>query len=129
MTTELFFRTEDITTEEILDYFVEIDDDRRIVDTPKGRSPVILRGSRGVGKSFLLKVTEAELLRDLQQNKVLPVYLTFAKATLIADPTPDRFLAWMTAKICNRIIRGATTAGLRGCANRRALMGFGAPST
>jgi len=112
VTTELFFRTEDITTEEILDYFVEIDDDRRIVDTLKGRSPVILRGSRGVGKSFLLKVTEAELLRDLQQNKVLPVYLTFAKATLIADPTPDRFLAWMTAKICNRIIRGATTAGL-----------------
>ncbi|MDF2145070.1 hypothetical protein [Knoellia sp. p5-6-4] len=112
MTSELFFRTEDITTEEILDYFVETEEDRKIVDALKGRSPVILRGSRGVGKSFLLKVAEAELLRDLERNRVLPVYLTFARATLIASPSSDRFLAWMTAKICNRIIRAATTAGL-----------------
>lgn len=112
MTSELFFRTEDITTEEILDYFVETDDERAIVNALKGRSPVILRGSRGVGKSFLLRVAEAELLRDFEVNRVLPVYLTFARATLIAGPTPDRFLAWMTAKICNRIIRSSTTAGL-----------------
>lgn len=112
MTTELFFRTEDIRTEEILDYFVETGDERNIVDALKGRSPVILRGSRGVGKSFLLRVAEAELLRDFEANRVLPVYLTFARATLIAGPTPDRFLAWMTAKICNRAIRSATSIGL-----------------
>ena len=111
MTAELFFRTEDITTDEVLNYFVETEDDRRIVNALKGRSPVVLRGSRGVGKSFLLKVAEAELLQDLRQNKVLPVYLTFARATLISSPSPDRFLAWMTAKICNRVIRAATNSG------------------
>lgn len=112
MTSELFFRTEDIATEEILGYFVETNEDRKALDSLKGRSAVILRGSRGVGKSFLLRVAEAELLRDFQSSRVLPVYVTFARATLIANPSPERFLAWMTAKICNRIIRASTTSGL-----------------
>jgi hypothetical protein len=113
MAGELFFRTEDLLyQDEVLSYLVETSIDRQIIDNLKGRSPVILRGSRGVGKSFLLRVAEAELTNDFDTLKSLPVYLTFARATLIRAPSPDRFLAWMISKICNRIIRAANTAGL-----------------
>ena len=57
---EFFYRTEDIRSDEVLDYFVETKEDRRIVDSLKGRNPTILEGSRGVGKSFLFRVAEAE---------------------------------------------------------------------
>lgn len=112
MPAELFFRTEDIRTDEILDYLVETEMDRQFIESLKGRSPVILRGSRGVGKSFLFKTAEAELINDFKDQRVLPVYVTFARATLIISPTPERFLAWMTSKICNQIIRAATNLGL-----------------
>lgn len=112
MPADLFFRTEDIQVDEILQYLVESDNDRQIIDHLKGRSPVILRGSRGVGKSFLLRAAEAELTRDFSETRILPVYLTFARASLITKPTSHRFLNWMLAKICNRIIRAGTTAGL-----------------
>ncbi len=109
---DLFFRTEDIRVDEVLSYLVETAMDRQIIDSLKGRSPVILRGSRGVGKSFLLRAAEAELSRDFAETRILPVYVTFARATLITNPTAERFLAWMIAKICNRIVRAVTTAGL-----------------
>ena len=78
----------------------------------KSRSPVVLRGSRGVGKSFLLRVAEAEMIRDFRESHLLSVYVTFARASLIRTPTPERFLQWMIAKLCNRIMRAATSAGL-----------------
>lgn len=109
---DLFFRTEDIRQDEILEYFVETPGDREFIETLKGRSPVVLRGSRGVGKSFLLRAAEAELLQARATARVLPVYLTFARASLIKTPSPDRFMAWMIAKICNRIIRSAVQAGI-----------------
>jgi hypothetical protein len=111
MAIDLFFRTEDIRVEEVLDYLVESPQDRRIIDALKGRSALILRGSRGVGKSFLMRAAQAEMELELTAEKILPVYVTFARASLIATPTPERFLAWMTAKICNSVVRAATKAG------------------
>jgi len=108
---ELFFRAEDLQDDEVLNYLVETAFDREIIDSLKGRSAVILRGSRGVGKSFLLRTAAAELRRDLPSERILPVYVTFARATLITNPTPQRFLAWMISKICNRIVRAAQGAG------------------
>ncbi|MEV0681181.1 hypothetical protein AB0I60_32155 [Actinosynnema sp. NPDC050436] len=112
MGSDFFFRTEDIRRDEILDYLVETSTDRIAVDILKSRSPVILRGSRGVGKSFLLRVAEVELLNSLRTEGILPVYVTFATATLIKRPTADQFSAWMLAKICNRIVRAALAAGI-----------------
>jgi hypothetical protein len=112
VTGDFFFRTEDIRREEILNYLVETSADREAADGLKSRSPVILRGSRGVGKSFLLRVAEAELLKSLAIDGNLPVYITFASATLIKKPTGDQFQAWMMAKICNQIVRASSSAGL-----------------
>ena len=80
---ELFYRTEDLRLDEVLEYYVETIGDRIIVDRLKSRSPVLLRGSRGVGKSFLLRVADSELKEEFLQGRILPVYVTFARAGLI----------------------------------------------
>lgn len=66
--TDFFYRTEVIRSDEILDYFVETKEDRIIIDTLKSHNPVILIGSRGIGKSFLLKVAQCELESDFDKN-------------------------------------------------------------
>jgi hypothetical protein len=109
---ELFFRTEDIRPDEVLDYFVESKSDREIVDLLKGRNPVVLAGSRGVGKSFLLRVAEAELLNALADNRIFPVYVTFSMSSLINTSDPLQFQHWMLAKICARLIRAISTKGM-----------------
>ena len=80
---EFIFRTEDIRTEQILGLYVETAKDKRIVDLLKSANPVILEGSRGTGKSFLLGVAEAQLLASFQTDRVLPVYLSFVKSSLL----------------------------------------------
>lgn len=109
---DFFFRSEDIPSDEILMHLVEIEGDRAIINALRGRSPVVLRGSRGVGKSFLMRVAEAELQKEFSGGRILPVYVTFERASLIADPTPERFQAWMIAKLCSRLIRAVSMAGL-----------------
>jgi hypothetical protein len=49
---DFFFRTEDIKKDEVLDYFVESEHDRTIVNGLKSRNPIVLAGSRGVGSLF-----------------------------------------------------------------------------
>ncbi|MFF2187878.1 hypothetical protein [Streptomyces sp. NPDC058155] len=112
MQSDIVYRTEDIPPEEILDFLVETDTDRELINALKGRSPVILKGSRGVGKSFLMRAAEAEISKDFASHRILPVYVTFAQASLIRQDTPDRFLMWMMAKLCNSILRAASTFGL-----------------
>lgn len=114
MSADLYFRTEDIPTSEILAFMVESRHDREIIDALKGRSPVILRGSRGVGKSFLLRAAEVEMEESIQRDRILPVYITFERAQLLllGPNDSDAFLPWMIAKICGRILRAATRQGL-----------------
>lgn len=111
---EFFFRTEDIRPEEVLDYFVETAQDRHIVDALKNRNPVVLVGSRGVGKSFLLRVAQKELMNDFGENRVFPIYISFVRSSLLQSSDPDQFKHWMLAKICSSVIRGLTKAGLLG---------------
>jgi hypothetical protein len=112
LSNELFIRAEDLTSEKLLAYLVDTPTERRIIDQLKDGSPVVLKGSRGVGKSFLLRAAEGELRTSLRETRILPVYLVFRKAGLISLPAPDRFLAWMTAKICNQVAQAAFSNGL-----------------
>lgn len=102
---DLLYRTEDIPTEDIMDYFVETYQDREVIQMVKATSPVVLIGSRGVGKSFLLRVSEVEMKNEFENKKVLPVYLSFTKSSLIHSSDPEQFMHWMLAKICSRILR------------------------
>lgn len=111
---EFFYRTEDIKPDEVLRYFVETRRDREIVSALKARNPVVLAGSRGVGKSFLLRVAEAEALSSFPQTRVFPVYVSFSKSSLIHTTDPQQFQHWMLARICSRTARALGTAGLLG---------------
>lgn len=108
---DFFYRTEDIKPEEVIQYFVETEQDRRIVDTLKGRNPVVLIGSRGVGKSFLLRVAQSELLSEFSTNRVFPVYVTFNKSSLLQSPDPEQFKHWMLAKLCAATVRQLWKSG------------------
>ena len=110
---EFIFRTEDIKPEEILGLYVETAKDKRVVDLLKTANPVILEGSRGTGKSFLLRVAEAQLFTSFQTERVLPVYLSFVKSSLLqTDDDPQQFLQWMMAKLCSRTLRTLHQTGL-----------------
>src|SRR6266566_8243935 len=104
-TNELVFRTEDFRPDEVLDLFAESARDREIVDALKARNPIVLVGSRGVGKSFLMRVAEAELHRDFTSERIVPVYVSFTRSSLVQPRNSDTFQHWMLAKLCSRIIR------------------------
>lgn len=109
---DFFFRTEDIRPEDVGEYFVESRQDRIIVDSLKNRNPTILVGSRGVGKSFLLRVAQQELSQNFSENRVFPVYLSFVRSSLLQSSDPEQFKHWMLARICSSVIRSLMKAGL-----------------
>ncbi|QTN46419.1 hypothetical protein H7683_01970 [Ectopseudomonas mendocina] len=111
---DFFFRTEDIRPDEVLEYFVETAKDRQVVDALKNRNPVVLVGSRGVGKSFLLRVAQKELMDSFETERVFPIYISFVRSSLLQSSDPDQFKHWMLARICSSVMRGLTKAGLLG---------------
>ena len=108
---ELIYRTEELTPSQISEYFVSSEYEQEIIDKLKAPSPVLLIGSRGVGKSFLFKVSELQMLQEYEHEKVLPVSLTFRKASLIKTSTPEQFQYWMLARICSELLRALRRQG------------------
>ena len=109
---DFFFRTEDIKPEEVESYFVETGRDREIINALKARNPVVLSGSRGVGKSFLLRVAESELNKEFEAKRVLAIYVSFSRSSLINTTDTQQFQHWMLARICSRITRTLHTKGI-----------------
>lgn len=112
---DFIFRTEDMRVEDIMDYYVETQADRDTVDAIKGKSPIILVGSRGVGKSYLLRVAEQEMTAELSKGDglgVLAVYVTFTESTLISSSDPLQFRHWMLARLCTYLLRALRKTGL-----------------
>jgi hypothetical protein len=109
---DFYIRTEDIRDEQILELLVETKLDRQIIDSLKGRNPTILLGSRGVGKSFLMRTAKQELHRDFDALRVFPIYVSFTKSSLVQTEAPLAFHNWMLARICSAIVRGLSKAGL-----------------
>ncbi len=105
-------RTEDLKTDEILNLYVETQRDRSIVDSLRASTPIVIEGSRGTGKSFLMRVAEVQLLDEFAQQRVLPVYISFVKSSLIHTSDPRQFQHWMLARICARILRALYKNGL-----------------
>lgn len=98
-------RTEDIRSEDILKLFVPTDRDNQLINMLKSSAPLIIEGSRGTGKSFLLKVAEQQQLKLFEKDKILPVYVSFIKSALINTRNEKQFQQWMLAKISSRILR------------------------
>lgn len=109
---EFIFRTEELTNSQISELFVSSDYEQEIIDKLKAPSPVLLIGSRGVGKSFLFKVSEIQLIQEFQHKRIMPIALTFRKASLIRTSSPEQFQYWMLARICSELLRALKKTGL-----------------
>lgn len=113
-TTQFIIRTEDIRTDEILNLFVGTDRDLSLIAALKAPNPLIIEGSRGTGKSFLLRVCEQQQINDFQKDRTLPVYISFVKSSLLHAKNPEQFQHWMLARICSRLLRALYSSGLLG---------------
>lgn len=109
--TDFLYRTEDIGKDDIMQYFVETDEDRNTIDILKSNTPVILEGSRGTGKSFLMRVAEVELDSSFRDGRILPVYLSFLESSLIHTADDNQFRNWMLSKLCARIMKALRRGG------------------
>ena len=105
-------RTEDFKDAEILGAYVQSGHDKKIVDSLKSNNPVVVEGSRGTGKSFLLRVAKAELLQSFATTRVLPVYVTFSKSSLIHTNDKNQFFHWMLSRLSAEIVRSLRKQGL-----------------
>ena len=110
--TDFLLRAEDIPNESILDYFVETEKDRYIVEALKRRSPVLLEGSRGVGKSLLLRVCDRELSDRLPQDRILPVYVQLTKSILVNTSNESQFHYWTLARLAVGLLRSLRNHGI-----------------
>ena len=105
-------RTEDIRPEEILDLFVPTERDLQLISALKSASPVILEGSRGTGKSFLLRVCEQQQFAEFSDARVVPVYVSFIKSSLLSTKNEQQFQHWMLARLASRVLRTLYQIGL-----------------
>ena len=67
---EFIYRTEEMNPEQIKDLFVNTPADEEIIRKLKSQTPILLVGSRGVGKSFLFRVAEARLNDHFETDKI-----------------------------------------------------------
>ena len=105
-------RTEDLRPEEVLGLFVPTERDQQLISALKSPSPLILEGSRGTGKSFLLRVCEQQQLTDFAVARVVPVYVSFVRSSLLSTKNDQQFQHWMLARLSSRILRTFYQLGL-----------------
>lgn len=110
--TDFYLRTEDIPPEDLTRLFVESSRDREVIERIKTRTPIVLVGSRGVGKSFILRVVEQELSTNFARDRVLPVYTSFNKSALLVSNDALQFQHYMLARICSRLLRSLSKHGV-----------------
>ncbi|MBU8786216.1 MULTISPECIES: ORC-CDC6 family AAA ATPase [Bacillus] len=110
---EFIYRTEDLKDSQLDEVFVESRMDRENIDFLKSRTPALLVGSRGTGKTMLLKIAEKELDTNFKGDRVLSVFVSFKKAIFLNTIEDIKFFRqWMLAKILFKIKRKLEKKGL-----------------
>lgn len=79
---EARIRTEDLTIDEVNELYVETAMDRENIEALKSYQPLLLIGSRGTGKTMLMKKAESELTNEFSEKRILPVYTSFATCAI-----------------------------------------------
>lgn len=79
---EALIRTEDLTIEEVNRLYVDTLVDRENIEALKSNQPLLLIGSRGTGKTMLMKKAESELTDEFVLKRILPVYTSFATSAI-----------------------------------------------
>lgn len=111
-TKSFVIRTEDLRPEEILKIFVPTERDLQLIAALKSASPLVLEGSRGTGKSFLMRVCEQQQLAEFDAARVVPVYVSFVKSSLLSTKNEQQFQHWMLARLASRVLRTLYQQGL-----------------
>lgn len=95
-------RTESLDESLIIKYFIERDNTKilRLQDSEQ----YLLEGSRGVGKTMLMKASMLKIQNDFGQNSILPVWVSFEESIRverisIVNNSIDPFLQWTMGKI------------------------------
>ena len=112
MPADFTFRTESIHPTEILSHYANTRVDREIVDALKSRDLCLVEGSRGVGKSMLLRVAEAELNEGLSADTVLPVYVSLDRVALLNTANEAEVRQYVLARLARQIVRAVRKRGL-----------------
>ena len=110
MMSEFYLRTESIKQSDILGLSVVNSADLSIIKALKSSEPCLLEGSRGTGKSFLMKVSELEI--ESEDASCIPVFVPFNKSSLINTDDELQFYHWMLAKTLKFLINKLRKKGL-----------------
>lgn len=106
---DFYLRTESIKTEEILSISVLNESDEDLISSLISPEPCLIEGSRGTGKSFLMKVAELKL--EQIEEKYLPVFVSFNISSLINTSDPLQFYHWMLAKTLKALLNKLRSKG------------------
>lgn len=95
-------RCEDLTYEQVRELCVLGSFEQDVITRLKQVGAHLIEGSRGMGKSMLLRMAEIDMDASFVQNRRLAVYVSFKTSTLLEGVRAgerDGFLAWVNAKI------------------------------
>ncbi|WP_347940355.1 hypothetical protein AAEY33_22270 [Peribacillus simplex] len=100
-------RTESLNNVRIKEFFIDKDDDKinRLLDS----GPYLLQGSRGIGKTMLMKTAEINAAEDFGRDSILAVWVSFEESIRIerikvVDSETDPFLQWTMGKILVEVL-------------------------
>lgn len=99
-------RSEDLKLQEVRELGVVTDFERGIIDSMKSPGAHLLQGARGVGKTTLLRLTEAEMDSAFPSTKILAVYINFKASTILEGISANQknaFQVWVNTKILQSI--------------------------
>jgi predicted AAA+ superfamily ATPase len=83
---EFKLRTESIKDNDIISLAVKNENDKKIIKSLTSSEPCLLEGSRGTGKSFLMKISQIELEK---KTSTLSIFISFSIGTLKVIFGPD----------------------------------------
>lgn len=105
-----YLRTESIKPEDILSISVINENDKDIISALLSPEPCLLEGSRGTGKSFLMRVAELEI--EQEKKDCIAVFVSFNTSSLINTNDRLQFYHWMLAKTLKGLLNTLRKKGL-----------------
>lgn len=102
-------RTESLNDDFVKDYFVDRNDGKiiRLLDSEQ----YIFEGSRGIGKTMLMRVAEIQAKNDFNKDSVLAVWISFEESLNLErinindSKSADPFLQWTMGKILSETLK------------------------
>ncbi|MBA8986022.1 hypothetical protein [Sphingobacterium cellulitidis] len=105
-----YLRTESIKIEEIKELSVINEQDKSLIKNLLLPDPCLLEGSRGTGKSFILRLAEIEINENCKNS--VCVYMSFNISSLIDTNDPLQFYHWMLAKTLKSFLNSLRKKGI-----------------